>query len=90
VVVDGYIATAALLVAWRRDPSVLRGCVFAHESAEPGHRIALGALGVRPLLALGLRLGEGSAAALAMPLVRAAARLLSEMATFESAGVSRC
>jgi nicotinate-nucleotide--dimethylbenzimidazole phosphoribosyltransferase len=90
VVVDGYIATAALLVAWRRDPSVLRGCVFAHESAEPGHRIALGTLGARPLLSLGLRLGEGSGAALAMPMVRTAARLLSEMATFESAGVSRC
>jgi nicotinate-nucleotide--dimethylbenzimidazole phosphoribosyltransferase len=88
VVVDGFIATSALLVAWRRDPSVLRGCVFAHESAEPGHRLALRALGARPLLTLGLRLGEGSGAALAMPLVRASARLLSEMASFESAGVS--
>jgi nicotinate-nucleotide--dimethylbenzimidazole phosphoribosyltransferase len=89
VVIDGYVVTAALLVAWRRDPSVLRGCVFAHRSAEPGHGRALAALGARPLLDLGMRLGEGSGAALAMPLLRAAARMLTEMASFEQAGVSR-
>ena len=80
---------AALRVAWRRDPRVLEGCVFAHRSAEPGHRHALAALGVSPLLDLGMRLGEGSGAALAMPLLRAAARMLTEMASFEQAGVSR-
>jgi nicotinate-nucleotide--dimethylbenzimidazole phosphoribosyltransferase len=89
VVIDGYVVTAALLVAWRRRPRVLEGCVFAHRSAEPGHRHALAALGARPLLDLGMRLGEGSGAALAMPLLRAAARLLTEMASFEQAGVSR-
>jgi nicotinate-nucleotide--dimethylbenzimidazole phosphoribosyltransferase len=88
-VIDGYVVTAALLVAWRRDPRVLEGCVFAHRSAEPGHRHALAALGVSPLLDLGMRLGEGSGAALAMPLLRAAARMLTEMASFEQAGVSR-
>ena len=89
VVIDGYVVTAALLVAWRRDPRVRSGCVFAHLSAEPGHRHALAALDGRPLLDLGLRLGEGSGAALAMPLLRAAARMLTEMASFEQAGVSR-
>ena len=89
VVIDGYVVTAALLVAWRRDPRVRSGCVFAHLSAEPGHRHALAALEGRPLLDLGLRLGEGSGAALAMPLLRAAARMLTEMASFEQAGVSR-
>ena len=88
VVIDGYVVTAALLVAWRRDPSVLQGCVFAHRSAEPGHGRALAALGVQPLLDLGMRLGEGSGAALAMPLLRAAARMLTEMASFDEAGVS--
>jgi nicotinate-nucleotide--dimethylbenzimidazole phosphoribosyltransferase len=68
---------------------VLRACVFAHRSAEPGHTHALAALGARPLLDLGMRLGEGSGAALAMPLLRAAARMLVEMASFEQAGVSR-
>ncbi|MBP8307730.1 MAG: nicotinate-nucleotide--dimethylbenzimidazole phosphoribosyltransferase [Burkholderiaceae bacterium] len=89
VVIDGYVVTAALLVAWRRNPRVLDGCVFAHLSAEPGHRHALAALRARPLLDLGMRLGEGSGAALAMPLLRAAARMLTEMASFEQAGVSR-
>jgi len=88
-VIDGYVVTAALLVAWRRNPAVLRACVFAHRSAEPGHAHALSALGARPLLDLGMRLGEGSGAALAMPLLRAAARMLVEMASFEQAGVSR-
>ena len=88
VVVDGYITTAGILVAARMDPTVLRACVFAHRGSEPGHAIALASLNAEPLLALELRLGEGSGAALALPLVRAAARILSEMATFASAGVS--
>jgi nicotinate-nucleotide--dimethylbenzimidazole phosphoribosyltransferase len=88
VIVDGFIVTAAVLVAVRLEPAVAAHCVFAHRSAEPGHARLLEALGAEPLLDLGLRLGEGSGAALAVPLVRAAARLLGEMATFASAGVS--
>jgi nicotinate-nucleotide--dimethylbenzimidazole phosphoribosyltransferase len=88
IIVDGFIVTAAVLVAARLEPAVAAHCVFAHRSAEPGHARLLEALGAEPLLDLGLRLGEGSGAALAVPLVRAAARLLGEMATFASAGVS--
>lgn len=88
VVVDGFIASAAVLVAARLEPAVLDHCTFAHRSAEPGHARVLEALGAEPLLDLGLRLGEASGAALALPLLRAATRLLDEMATFASAGVS--
>jgi nicotinate-nucleotide--dimethylbenzimidazole phosphoribosyltransferase len=88
VIVDGFIVTAAVLVAARLEPALVRHCVFAHRSAEPGHARLLEALGAEPLLDLGLRLGEGSGAALAVPMVRAAARLLGEMATFASARVS--
>jgi nicotinate-nucleotide--dimethylbenzimidazole phosphoribosyltransferase len=88
IVVDGFIATAALLAAHALAPNVLDYCVFAHASDETGHRLMLERLGARPLLTLGLRLGEGTGAALAIPLVRAAAAFLSEMASFESAGVS--
>lgn len=85
--VDGYIVAAAVLIASRVDPRVLDHCVFGHVSAEPGHRLVLEVLGARPLLDLGLRLGEASGAALAFPLVLAAERVLNEMATFEQAGV---
>ena len=88
LVVDGFIASAAVLVAARLEPAVLEHCTFAHRSAEPGHARVLDALGAEPLLDLGLRLGEGSGAALAMPMLRAASRLLGEMATFDSAGVA--
>jgi nicotinate-nucleotide--dimethylbenzimidazole phosphoribosyltransferase len=88
LLVDGFIASAAALVAVRMDPAALECCLFAHQSAEAGHALLLEKLGGTPLLHLGLRLGEGTGAALAFPLLRAAARLLSEMATFESAGVS--
>lgn len=88
VIVDGYIATAAALVADRIDATSRRAMIFAHRGAEPGHSIALAGLDAHPLLALDLRLGEGSGAALALPLVQAAARFLTEMATFDSAGVS--
>jgi nicotinate-nucleotide--dimethylbenzimidazole phosphoribosyltransferase len=91
VLVDGFIASSALLAAWRLDPRVLEYCVFAHRSGERAHGAMLEALGARPLLDLGMRLGEGSGAALAIPIVRAALALLAQMATFESAGVSgRC
>lgn len=88
VVVDGFIATSALLVAHALRPAVHGYCVYAHRSGEAGHALMLEHLGAQPLLDLGLRLGEGSGAALAWPLIDSAARLLCEMASFESAGVS--
>lgn len=88
LLIDGFIASAALLVAARLAPAVLAYCVFCHESDEQGHRLLLAELSGRPLLRLGLRLGEGTGAALAYPLVQAAVGFLTEMASFESAGVS--
>ena len=88
VVVDGFISGAAALIAWRIAPAARDYFIAAHQSAEPGHRIGLAAMELTPLLDLGMRLGEGTGAALAMPLIDAAARCLSEMATFAEAGVS--
>ena len=88
IVIDGFIVTAALLVAHALQPAVLDACVFAHCSDEAGHALALAHLGARPLLALDLRLGEGSGAALAWPLVVGAVALLDGMASFDSAGIS--
>ncbi len=88
VVVDGFIATSAVLVAHAMQPLVLQRCVFAHRSGERGHEFMLQYLGVQALLDLGLRLGEGSGAALAWPLLQCACAMLREMASFESAGVS--
>ena len=88
ILVDGFIASAALLVAEALSPGVLRYCVFSHCSDERGHRRMLAHFGAMPLLALDLRLGEGSGAALAWPLVQSAACMLNEMATFADAGIS--
>jgi nicotinate-nucleotide--dimethylbenzimidazole phosphoribosyltransferase len=88
VLVDGFICGAAALVAARLAPAFLDYAVFCHASAEAGHRTQLQALAVEPLVSLDLRLGEGTGAALAWPLVRAACAFLNEMASFESAGVS--
>jgi len=88
IVVDGFIASSAVLVAHALQPLVLQRCVFAHRSGERGHEFMLQHLGVQALLDLGLRLGEGSGAALAWPLLQAACAMLREMASFESAGVS--
>jgi len=88
IVVDGFITSAAVLVAARLQPRVLQRCVFAHRSGERGHAAMLRLLGAEPLLDLGLRLGEGSGAALAWPLLVSACALLNEMASFESAAVS--
>ncbi|HEY4541429.1 MAG TPA: nicotinate-nucleotide--dimethylbenzimidazole phosphoribosyltransferase [Noviherbaspirillum sp.] len=88
LLIDGFIVTAALLVAARLQPAILDYCVFAHCSNERGHRQMLEVLAAQPLLNLGLRLGEGSACALALPLLHAAVNFLNEMATFESAKVS--
>lgn len=88
VVIDGFIVSTAALIASRMDPECLEVCFFAHRSAESGHGIVLEHLQASPLLSLGMRLGEGSGAVLALPLLQAAARLVSEMANFASAGVS--
>lgn len=88
VLVDGFIASSAILVAARLAPEVLGYCVFAHLSSERAHAAMLEAMRIEPLLQLSLRLGEGSGAALAWPLLDSACRLLNEMASFESAGVS--
>jgi nicotinate-nucleotide--dimethylbenzimidazole phosphoribosyltransferase len=87
VVVDGFITTAAALWACRWMPRVRPFLVFAHRGAEPGHRLLLEALEAEPLLELGLRLGEGSGAALAMNLLASAGRLLTDVATFGEARV---
>jgi nicotinate-nucleotide--dimethylbenzimidazole phosphoribosyltransferase len=88
VVLDGVIACAAALAARALAPDVVDCLIAGHVSTEPGARRALTALGLRPLLDLDMRLGEGSGAALALPIVAAAARVLRDVATFDSAGVS--
>ena len=94
IVVDGFISSAAVLVAQQLAPHVVQRCVFAHRSGERGHALMLRGLGAgpdapaRPLLDLGLRLGEGSGAALAWPLLVSACNILREMATFDAAHVS--
>jgi nicotinate-nucleotide--dimethylbenzimidazole phosphoribosyltransferase len=88
VVLDGFITGSAALVAARLEPEVSDYLVASHLSPEPGHAAVLAELGLEPLLDLGLRLGEGSGAALAVPLVEAARAILVDMATFESAGVT--
>jgi nicotinate-nucleotide--dimethylbenzimidazole phosphoribosyltransferase len=88
IVVDGFIATAALLVAHRINKAVLGYCIFAHASDEQGHQKMLDFLKAKPILRLGLRLGEGTGAALAIPLIESAVAFLNHMASFASAGVS--
>jgi nicotinate-nucleotide--dimethylbenzimidazole phosphoribosyltransferase len=88
VLLDGFATTAAASVLYRIDPHAIDHCVVAHCSAEPGHRRLLSAIGKTPLLDFGMRLGEGSGAALAIPLLRAAAFCHSGMASFAEAGVS--
>ncbi|MFI7586824.1 nicotinate-nucleotide--dimethylbenzimidazole phosphoribosyltransferase [Spongisporangium articulatum] len=88
VILDGVIAGSAALVAQALAPAAVDACVAGHRSAEPGHAVALAALGLTPMVDLELRLGEGTGAALALPLVQAAVAALGEMATFDSAGVA--
>jgi nicotinate-nucleotide--dimethylbenzimidazole phosphoribosyltransferase len=87
VIVDGFVATAAASIAQAVNPAAIEHCLFAHVSAESAHGRALAAIGARPLLDLGMRLGEGSGAALAAVLVKTALHLHRNMATFASAGV---
>jgi len=88
VLVDGFISSAAFVSAWKINPAVLDYCIFSHASAEPGHQKVMRDLGAKPLLDLGLRLGEGTGAALALTVLRAGAAIYNEMATFAQAGVS--
>jgi nicotinate-nucleotide--dimethylbenzimidazole phosphoribosyltransferase len=88
VILDGVIAGAAAVVATALADDVVAACVAGHRSVEPGHAVALRHLGLRPMVDLDLRLGEGTGAVLALPLIQAAAHVLAEMATFEDAGVS--
>jgi nicotinate-nucleotide--dimethylbenzimidazole phosphoribosyltransferase len=89
VMLDGFVTSASALAAARLAPAAIGSMIAATRSPEPGHALVLEELGLDPLLDLGLRLGEGSGAALALSLVTASVALLSDMATFESAGVSR-
>jgi len=89
VLIDGFISTAGALIAAHLSPTARDYMIASHRSLEQGHRIALSHLGKKPLLDLDLRLGEGTGAALAMNLVEAAVRILTEVATFEEAAVSK-
>ncbi len=88
IVIDGFIVTSALLIAHALQPSVLDYCIFAHQSDENGHHKMLNYLNADPLLKLNMRLGEGTGAALALPLIHASINFLNEMASFDSASVS--
>lgn len=88
VILDGVSAGAAALAARAIAPEAVSVCIAGHRSAEPGHLAALTALGLRPLVDLDLRLGEGTGALLALPVVQSAARAMREVATFDSAGVT--
>ncbi|GAC1599426.1 MAG: hypothetical protein NVS3B8_11990 [Chitinophagaceae bacterium] len=88
IVIDGFITTGALLLAVQINGSVLKNCIFAHTSGEQGHEKMLQYLHAKPLLNLGMRLGEGTGAALAIPLIQSAVIFLNDMASFETAGIS--
>ncbi len=88
LLIDGFIASVALLVAERLAPGVAQYAVFAHHSVEPGHAHLLRLLAAKPLLDMGMRLGEGSGAALAYPLLQSACAIIAEMASFSDAGIS--
>jgi nicotinate-nucleotide--dimethylbenzimidazole phosphoribosyltransferase len=88
VIIDGFVASSAAAILYAANPEAIDHCLFGHVSAEPGHRLLLAKLGKEPLLDLGMRLGEGTGAALAASIVKAAAQCHSGMATFEQAGVA--
>ncbi len=88
IVVDGFIATASLLIAAKLSPDILTYCLLAHNSMEQGHTKMLDYLKAKPLLQLGLRLGEGTGASLAIPIIQSAVAFMNQMASFEQAGVS--
>lgn len=88
LLIDGFIASSALLAAERLAPGVAQYAVFAHHSVEPGHTHLLKLLNAEPLLNMGMRLGEGSGAALAYPSLQSACAIINEMASFNDAGIS--
>jgi|ERR1035437_8925860 nicotinate-nucleotide--dimethylbenzimidazole phosphoribosyltransferase len=88
IMVDGFIATSALISAYQLNKQIIKNCIFCHQSDEQGHKLMLECLGVTPLLNLNMRLGEGTGAAVAYPIIKSAVSFLNEMASFESAGVS--
>jgi len=88
LMIDGFVATAAFLAVWSENPLIMGNAIFCHESGEPGHAAVLERLGAKPLLRLGMRLGEGTGCAVAYPIITSAAAFLNEMASFSQAGVS--
>jgi nicotinate-nucleotide--dimethylbenzimidazole phosphoribosyltransferase len=88
VLIDGFIASSALLVASKIDKNILDYCIFAHQSNEQGHRLMLEHIGAEPVLNIGMRLGEGTGCAVAYPIIESAVNFINQMASFESAGVS--
>ncbi len=88
ILIDGFISTAAAITAIHMNAAVKNNCIFCHSSDEKGHKLMLEYLGVKPLLQLGMRLGEGGGAAIALPLVKSAVNFLNEMSSFDDAGVS--